>query len=141
MHEGILGGRSPYGLPLEKKILPQYLKEAHNYSTHVIGKWHLGHHRKEFLPTFRGFDSHYGFWLGHQDYFSHMSGDGGAPAVIYKLPLYVTNDNNNVALVWHFRRNLQVAIDDSGKYATLLTPSLMRLSGSLRTTKIPALYF
>lgn len=38
-----------------------------------MGKWHLGHYRHEFQPLQRGFDSHIGFWTGHQDYFDHTA--------------------------------------------------------------------
>ncbi|KAL3907714.1 MAG: hypothetical protein SGARI_003400 [Bacillariaceae sp.] len=47
------------------------LKRA-GYSTHAIGKWHLGMARWEQTPTFRGFDSFYGFYSGGQDYFTHV---------------------------------------------------------------------
>lgn len=36
----------------------------------------VGHSAKEFTPTYRGFDSHFGYWLGKQDYYSHISVDG-----------------------------------------------------------------
>lgn len=34
------------------------------YSTHLIGKWHLGMMSYEYTPTYRGFDSFYGYWAG-----------------------------------------------------------------------------
>lgn len=52
-------------------ILPEYLKICCNYSSHIIGKWHLGLSNVSYLPTSRGFESHFGFWLGVQDHFRH----------------------------------------------------------------------
>jgi arylsulfatase A-like enzyme len=64
-----------YGLPLEERTLAQALKEA-GYQTAIVGKWHLGHCRPEYLPTRRGFDHQYGHYNGAIDYFTHMR-DGG----------------------------------------------------------------
>ncbi|KAH6937948.1 hypothetical protein HPB50_005460 [Hyalomma asiaticum] len=60
----------PYGLDLSYTLLPQHLKRL-GYETHLIGKWHLGSYRYEYTPTRRGFDSFYGFYYGHQDYYTH----------------------------------------------------------------------
>lgn len=73
-HNVILGDTAD-GLPLNEKLLPEYMKEL-GYSTHLVGKWHVGHATEAFTPTFRGFDSHYGFWLAEQDYYEHASADG-----------------------------------------------------------------
>ena len=40
-------------------------------------KWHIGYHTWEHTPTFRGFNSYLGYYNGGQDYYSHVSYDGG----------------------------------------------------------------
>ncbi|XP_005099750.2 arylsulfatase B [Aplysia californica] len=56
-------------VPLDRKMLPQLLKE-NGYSTHMMGKWHLGFCKWECTPTYRGFDSFYGFYSGGEDHYS-----------------------------------------------------------------------
>jgi len=62
-----------YGLPTDEWLLPQALKEA-GYTTAIFGKWHLGHAKREFWPTQRGFDYQYGAQLGEIDYYTHKVG-------------------------------------------------------------------
>jgi arylsulfatase A-like enzyme len=62
-----------YGLPTDEWLLPQLLKEA-GYATAILGKWHLGHARREFWPMQRGFDYQYGAQVGEIDYFTHEVG-------------------------------------------------------------------
>jgi arylsulfatase A-like enzyme len=72
---GVVRPWADYGLPLQERTLPQVLKDA-GYSTHLSGKWHLGHCAPEYLPTRRGFDTQYGHYNGAIDYFT-LQRDGG----------------------------------------------------------------
>ena len=38
-----------------------------------FSKWHLGNHKYQYTPTFRGFQSHMGYWGGKEDYFDHTN--------------------------------------------------------------------
>ena len=59
------------GLNLSLPFIPGVLKGATiPYSTHQIGKWHLGFYRPEYLPCSRGFDSSFGFLSGAEDHFT-----------------------------------------------------------------------
>lgn len=68
---GVVRPWAQYGLPLEERTLPQALKQA-GYETAICGKWHLGHFRREYLPTQRGFEHQYGHYNGAIDYFTHI---------------------------------------------------------------------
>ncbi len=46
------------GLPESEVTIAEALK-GNGYSTAIVGKWHLGHHR-QFLPLQQGFDEYYG---------------------------------------------------------------------------------
>ncbi|GAB1869473.1 Arylsulfatase B [Camponotus japonicus] len=86
--EGIQGGE-PRGIPLNVRILPEYLRGL-GYMTKLIGKWHVGYYTPQHTPLHRGFDSFLGFYNSHVSYynykysFQNMSGydmhRGDAPA-------------------------------------------------------------
>jgi len=67
---GVILPQADYGLPLDERTLADALRES-GYYTAICGKWHLGMCKKEYLPNQRGFDHHYGFYLGNIDYYDH----------------------------------------------------------------------
>ncbi|UYV75966.1 Arylsulfatase [Cordylochernes scorpioides] len=87
-HDVIAHGQ-PWGLPLQISILPQHLKDL-GYATHAVGKWHLGFFHPDYTPTKRGFDSHYGYWCGAEDYVTHVAREPDlTPRAAQPLFLYV----------------------------------------------------
>eukprot|EP00756_Hemistasia_phaeocysticola_P010995 Hpha_TRINITY_DN15076_c1_g1::TRINITY_DN15076_c1_g1_i1::g.124907::m.124907/K01135/ARSB; arylsulfatase B len=72
LQNGVIRDSIPEGVPLNETMVPQYLKEA-GYATHAVGKWHLGFHKKEYTPEARGFDVHYGYYTGNEEYWNHTS--------------------------------------------------------------------
>lgn len=70
MQNLVIDGHEPWGLPLSEKIMPQYFKDA-GYSTHIIGKWHLGFFKESYTPYHRGYDSFFGYLGPHIDYWDY----------------------------------------------------------------------
>jgi arylsulfatase A-like enzyme len=48
---------SPAGLRDNLITLPEMLRSHANYSTSIVGKWHLGHAQRKLTPVGRGFES------------------------------------------------------------------------------------
>ena len=68
----VIPSNGTYGLATDEWLLPQALQKA-GYDTAIIGKWHLGHAKREYWPKQRGFDYQYGPLLGEIDYFTHSA--------------------------------------------------------------------
>lgn len=78
----IMPGSTSY-LDKAETTLANYLKTS-NYTTAIIGKWHLGLQNKNASPTDYGFDKFYGFKGGAIDYYYHAYAKEG-------LDCYVDN--------------------------------------------------
>ncbi|XP_005176718.1 arylsulfatase B-like [Musca domestica] len=113
----VLLNEEPWGI-LENHTTMAEVFQAHGYSTNLVGKWHMGMGRREYTPTFNGFDQHYGYWGAFVDYYRRMS----------KMP-------TNFSLGYDFRRNMELEYPPEGSYVTnLLTQEaediILRKSGT-----------
>lgn len=61
------------GLPLDQRLLPEFLQEA-GYQTALVGKWHLGFRQRAYRPGSRGFEHFYGQLTGGIGYWDHVHG-------------------------------------------------------------------
>lgn len=61
-----------FGLDVEEETLADMLGKAGYDNRAIIGKWHLGHSRKEYHPLSRGFTHFYGLYNGALNYFTHL---------------------------------------------------------------------
>jgi arylsulfatase A-like enzyme len=110
MHHDVNWPTEPWGLGVDQKLFPQYLKEV-GYSTHIVGKWHLGSHQRQYFPTQRGFDSFFGYVAAYVDYYTRE----------FEYPESNFPDNN-FTRGYDFKNNLEVDRSDPGMYITdLLT--------------------
>ncbi|XP_026322449.1 arylsulfatase J-like [Hyposmocoma kahamanoa] len=94
MHGYPLTNAEDRGLPINEKILPQYLKTL-GYATHLIGKWHLGHSRSEYFPNNRGFDSYFGHRGGFIDYYEYTCEETWRTGPVSGLDLF-----RNTSAAW-----------------------------------------
>ncbi|KAK3607928.1 hypothetical protein CHS0354_006522 [Potamilus streckersoni] len=99
LQHSVIFASQTYGLPLNITIMPQWFQKL-GYRTHMVGKWHLGMFAEQYLPTLRGFESHYGYYQGCEDYFDHT----------YEADLEYWG------LDW--RRNLDVLRNETNLYST-----------------------
>lgn len=71
LRETVVPPWSTFGVDLSEKFLPELLKDAGYLNRTVLGKWHLGHAKKDYLPLSKGFTHFYGHYNGAIDYFTH----------------------------------------------------------------------
>ena len=95
---------NPWGLLTNLTTIADEFKSA-GYDTHVVGKWHLGFCKEDYLPTNRGFDHHYGFWAGSQTYYNHTRRFEG---------------EDHIGYGYDFRNDLEVDESARGVYSSIL---------------------
>ena len=93
--EGAYNHTSRVGLNPEETTIAEMLKKI-GYTTSIIGKWHLGHHKK-FLPLQQGFDEYFGIpysndmWPVDYDGTS-IAGTGHRKSFYPQLPIIEGNE-------------------------------------------------
>lgn len=108
MQHSVIANPQPWGLPVEQRVLPQYLQEL-GYKTNLVGKWHLGMAWRAMTPTERGFDYFRGYLGAYIDYYGHHYNGSGMSG-------------------YDYRRNKEVDTESRGKYATdLITEHAMQV--------------
>lgn len=70
LQHSVIHPPQPSGIPLDNVLLPEQLKSC-GYSTYMVGKWHLGLFKNEYLPWNRGFDNFTGILPGGADHFMY----------------------------------------------------------------------
>ncbi|XP_005099114.1 arylsulfatase B [Aplysia californica] len=70
LQHGLINSGQPSALPLDNPTMADKMKEA-GYATHMVGKWHLGYFKAEYMPFYRGFDTYYGYLTACENYTSH----------------------------------------------------------------------
>eukprot|EP00118_Oscarella_pearsei_P008447 m.43505 g.43505 ORF g.43505 m.43505 type:complete len:475 (+) comp33448_c0_seq1:259-1683(+) len=104
MNHLTIGDASPWGLPLNEILLPEKLKSI-GYQTAIVGKWHLGFFKDDYLPMSRGFDQQVGYYGGLEDYSGHHFPFG----------------DKSTGLDWHHNQTEEgVAENDVGVYSAFL---------------------
>ncbi|XP_053671026.1 arylsulfatase B-like [Anopheles nili] len=118
MQDHVIISDEPWGLGLDQKLMPEYFREA-GYRTHLVGKWHLGFFQRAYTPTYRGFESHYGYLGPFIDYWDHS--------------LQLTQSSSRGL---DMRRNTDVDYGVNGTYATdLFNAEAVRIIETHNTTQ------
>jgi len=63
------------GIHTGYSMLPKLLKQR-GYRSYMLGKWHQGFFRREYIPTERGFDRFIGFYTGGESHRTHVTSYG-----------------------------------------------------------------
>ncbi|XP_059220586.1 arylsulfatase B-like [Stomoxys calcitrans] len=96
---------------LENQMTLAEILQNNGYSTNLVGKWHLGMGSREYTPTFKGFDYHYGYWGPYIDYYEKR-----------------VRQPSNFSMGYDFRKNLELECTPPNTYVTdLLTDEAERI--------------
>ena len=126
----------PWGLPANETLLPEVLKAA-NYTTGLLGKWHLGSHRYAALPQSRGFDVFRGFYSGGLTHFTHDTGVASGVACLRRL-VQRTRTRARRSTATRPRRRSPTAATAASPATTSTTARRLHLRRTARTRRTPS---
>ncbi|XP_059143568.1 arylsulfatase B-like [Physella acuta] len=109
----VIGQDQAVCVPANKTFLPQVLK-SQGYATHMVGKWHLGFCDWACTPTYRGFDSFFGYYGAAEDHYTKTIGTG-----------------------YDFRENLNILESARGVYSSFLYADRIQQIISTHKTEVP----
>lgn len=111
-------------MPLDIPILPQILKLG-GYQTHAVGKCDAGMSSWLATPTYRGFDSFFGYYGCHEDHFTHS---------VYPNNIPFPGKCHGLDL----RNNTNATFDYNGTYSThIYTAEIMRIIDNYQPDDAP----
>ena len=117
MQRGSIGSFRPTGLPTSLASLPELLREE-GYSTHLVGKWHLGYCHTDYTPLHRGFHTFFGCLSQQADHYTREH-----------------QINKHIGPGYDLWRGGNVSRDGEGQYSTFLwEEETVRLLESLNTS-------
>lgn len=109
------------GLPFDTATLAEVLSSA-NYSTHMVGKWHLGYSTWAQTPTRRGFDSYLGYLQGQTDYYNRTLKSCSDTICLYKHNAHLEGlpeAQGHQGQAYDFWDNERAAIEQFGEYTSV----------------------
>ena len=106
----VISDGHPLGMPLNQTTIANELKRG-GYATHCVGKWDLGMHKWEYTPTYRGFDSFYGYYNAAEEYFNHSVTRGKNSALDLRNNTKPVTDKNGVYSTNLFTEAVEQAIE------------------------------
>lgn len=75
LRQNVIAPWLDFGVDTTEEFLPQMLAAAGYKNRAALGKWHLGHAKRAYLPLNRGFTHFYGHYNGAIDFFTHERED------------------------------------------------------------------
>eukprot|EP00090_Calanus_glacialis_P012886 TRINITY_DN21515_c0_g1_i1.p1 TRINITY_DN21515_c0_g1~~TRINITY_DN21515_c0_g1_i1.p1 ORF type:complete len:501 (-),score=111.45 TRINITY_DN21515_c0_g1_i1:46-1548(-) len=118
MQRGSIGPFRPTGLPTVLPTLPELLRQE-GYSTHLVGKWHLGYCSTQYTPVERGFDTFFGEYAQQADHYTREH-----------------EINKHIGSGYDLWRGSNVSHDGSGLYSTRLwEEETISVLGTLNNSK------